>query len=347
MAVFKLISPGKRVTVFLYFDAPQGSLSYQILVDGHEAVARSPLGLITDSADFTCGLRLTAEKRSMVNYEYRIPAFKKEICKDHAHCLSLTFEKDGKELLAEARAYDDGGAVRLTLLGKGGVQVIKEVIGFGVPESAVDFYAQKLLFSYEDHYYPVPKQDLWQNPYAFPALVRLSGGYWSLYAEAPVYAGTYGGGNLQSSEENPSMLVVHKSLDKLSPVYGELPFSTPWRTAIAGSLHDIVASNLLENLNPPSIVKDDSYIKPGKLAWSWMVENHSAGDPQRMREYVDYAAAMGFEYSLVDGGWPGKTDIPELVKYAKEKNVGIWIWEHSAAVRDPGEAEEKDRKSVV
>ncbi|GHV69089.1 alpha-glucosidase [Spirochaetia bacterium] len=339
MPVFKLNSPNKRVTVTLYLE--NGCLAYKTDVDGHEAVARSPLGLITDSVDFTSGLRLKGEARTMINYTYRIPAFKKADCTDHAHCIALTFEKDGKELVAEARAYDDGGAVRLTLTGAGKVEIAREVTGFGLPESAIDLYAQKHLFSYEDHYHPVAREDLWQNPYAFPALASLGGGYWALYAEAPVYSNGYGGGILLSSREDPSLLVVHRAPDQLTNIVGELPFSTPWRAAITGSLNNIVASNLLENLNPPSIVKNEDYIKPGKLAWSWMVENYSAGDPKRMREYVDYAAAMGYEYSLVDGGWPGKTDIPELVAYAQKKKVGIWIWEHSAAVRDPNEAEEK------
>lgn len=50
---------------------------------------------------------------------------------------------------------------------------------------------------------------------------------------------------------------------------------------------------------------------------------------------------MGFPYYLADGGWPGNVDIPELVKYAAERNVKIWLWEHSKDVRSPEIAEEK------
>ncbi|MDR2102432.1 MAG: glycoside hydrolase family 97 protein [Treponema sp.] len=338
MAVFKLRSPGKRVAVNFFFD---GALSYQVLVDGREAVAPSPLGLVTGGGDFCRDLVFKGELRSRLDYGYRIPAFKKAECTDHANCLALSFEKGGAEILAEARAYDDGAAFRLTLKGSGPVQITKEASAFNVPRGAGEIYAQKHLWSYEDHYHPVPKEELWQNVYAFPLLLKLEGEYWALYAEAPVYGGDYGGAVLRSFKENPSSLGLARSPDQLKPVEGNLPFSTPWRAVIAGSLNDIVRSNLLENLNPPSIVKDPSYIKPGKLAWHWMVENNGAGDPKRMRDYVDYAAEMGFPYSLVDGGWPGNTDIPSLVKYAGEKNVGIWIWEHSSALRDPAEAEEK------
>jgi len=74
-----------------------------------------------------------------------------------------------------------------------------------------------------------------------------------------------------------------------------------------------------------------------------MTENASTRDIGRIHNYVDYAAAMGFPYYLADGGWPGHIDIPELVRYAAERNVRIWLWEHSAHMRDPAEAEEKMR----
>jgi alpha-glucosidase len=338
MAVFRLLSPGKRVAVNLFFD---GALSYQVLVDGREAVAPSPLALAGSGGDFRRDLVFKGETRSRLDSSYRIPAFKKAGCVDRANCIALSFEKAGAEILAEARAYDDGAAFRLTLKGSGPVQVTEEATAFTVPPGAAEIYAQTHLWSYEDHYHPVPREELWQNVLAFPLLIRLEGGYWALSAEAGVYGGDYGGAVLRSSRENPGKLGLERSPDQMGPITGNLPFSTPWRAVITGSLSDIVRSNLLENLNPPSIVRDPSYIRPGKLAWHWMVENDGARDPKRMRDYVDYAAEMGFPYSLVDGGWPGHTDIPELVRYAGEKNVGIWIWEHSSVLRDRAGAEEK------
>jgi alpha-glucosidase len=340
MVVFSLNSPEKRVSVSIILDE-EGSLYYKTLVDGHVAVDLSPLGLVTDDLDFTIGLKFIKEERSTINETYKIPAFKKSSCLNYSNVIAITFEKDGKQIVAEARAYDDGGAVRLILLGEGTVNITKELIGYTVPEFSQNFYAQKYLFTYEDQYHPVSREDLYQNPYAFPVLLKLDCGYWALYSEAPIFSGIYCGGNLLSSKESPLQLIVQRAPDQLSAIAGELPFSTPWRAAVIGDLNNIVTSNLLENLNPPSIIVDESYIKPGKLAWSWMVENFSAGDPQRMREYVDYASEMGYEYSLVDGGWPEHTDIAELVKYAEGKNVRIWIWEHSKAIRDPKEAEDK------
>lgn len=341
MSVYELHSPGKKVSLQLTLE--EGRLRYGVEAEGVCAVAPSPLGIVTDLGDFTCGLSAVEAKYGTVDETYRIPAFKKDVCVNRANTLTLVLEKDGRQVCAEVRAYDDGAAVRMTVCGAGPVAVLREGIGYGIPEQAGNIYAQRYIFTYEDHYQPVPRSELWQNAYAFPMLVQLPGGKWALYAEAGVFGGEYGGANLCASREEPSMLMVCKAPDELTPITGTLPLETPWRAVMVGGIGDIVESNLLENLNPPSILEDDSFIRPGRSAWSWMTENHSAADEKRQRDYVDYAAAMGFEYSLVDGGWPGHVDIPALVAYADARNVKLWVWEHSGALDDPQVAEEKLR----
>ena len=78
----------------------------------------------------------------------------------------------------------------------------------------------------------------------------------------------------------------------------------------------------------PPVLKDTSWIAPGRAAWSWYAEGDSCGDMGVQRQHVDFAAGMGWEYSVVDGGWEGVLDAPQLVDYAKERGVGIWLWTH-------------------
>lgn len=338
MSVTTLKSPKGKTT--LQFALQDGKLFYHVEVGSRTAAAMAPIGIKTSEEDFTCGLTLVSETWGSIDESYTIPAFRKAVCLDQCNTVDLLLQKGEKQILVQGRAYDDGAAYRITLLGEGPVAVESEECGFGVPETARNIYGMRLLMSYEDHYHPIPFEDLYQNRYAFPMLCELGGGAWALYAEAATF-GDYGGSNLLSSKENPGMLMTRFCPDQLGAIEGELPLSTPWRVVLTGSLADIVEGNILENLNPPSIIEDPSFIVPGRCAWSWMTENYSPADPKRQREYVDYAASMGFEYSVDDGGWPGNVDIPELVKYAEEKGVKIWIWEHSARMRDPQEAEEK------
>ena len=71
-----------------------------------------------------------------------------------------------------------------------------------------------------------------------------------------------------------------------------------------------------------------------------------------MKHYIDFASASGFPYMLIDAGWAqadrkgpddyaaGPTsprcdpnvNMPELLRYAKAKNVGIWLWSHWTSV---------------
>ena len=132
--------------------------------------------------------------------------------------------------------------------------------------------------------------------------------------------------------------------------------------ALAGSGPDLIAS-----LATPSRLQDTSWIKPGACAWDpwWTGINPHDPDPSHTavlargttaadKEYIDLASEMGWPYQLVDWFWyknmtlydkslhsapnaeradfaqaDPRTDIPELVRYAKSKNVRLFIWAHS------------------
>lgn len=85
----------------------------------------------------------------------------------------------------------------------------------------------------------------------------------------------------------------------------------------------------------------ESVRKTGRVCEAAICYTGDILDPSRQKYYVDLAAQSGFEYMLIDAGWSerddvvhmnGKVDVPEVVRYAKAKNVGVWIWAHSKAV---------------
>ena len=311
-----------------------GKIFYQVRRGTCAVIDPSPAGLVLPDLDLSEGLSFAGEESYTHDECYSIPAFKKAVCRDHYNGMTLTFEKAGRKMLFEGRAYDDGAAVRLGLLGEGEALIDHETTAFSLPEAVSEVTAMKWLCSYEDHYHPVPIEELYQNLYAFPVLYRSGKNNWTLLAEAAVF-GDYGGSVLGAGKERPSVLEVKKAVDKLDCIRTELPMHTPWRVVANGTLQEIVNGNLLENLCPESIVEDPSFIEPGMAAWSWSAEHSSPRDSKRMHQYVDFAAAMGWPYSIVDGGWPGVIDIPELVEYAAAKKVKIWIWSHSRPLRDP------------
>ena len=185
MAVFAIQSPNGRVKLNVTLE--DGRLHWSAQKDSVAIVDKSPLGLNLKQGDLYEHLTLQREVSSTVEEDYIIPVFKKKHCYNHANALTLTLEKQEDVLTVEARAYDDGVAVRLIADGEGECDVERERTGFAIPRTAGQVYAMKYVFSYEDHYHPVPPCDMAQNTYAFPVLVGCGVGIWALYAEAAVF----------------------------------------------------------------------------------------------------------------------------------------------------------------
>jgi len=116
-----------------------------------------------------------------------------------------------------------------------------------------------------------------------------------------------------------------------------LPWMMPWRVLIIGrELPVVVESNLVASLNPPSVIEDPSWVKPGRASWSWWSDPASPRNFNSLKNFIDLAAEMGWEYSLVDANWDLMEggNIEQLVKYADSKNVGILMWYNSGGAHN-------------
>lgn len=139
-------------------------------------------------------------------------------------------------------------------------------------------------------------------------------------------------------------------------VKGELTenFFTPWRVIQLGDTPGaLIEYPLVTLLGEPTQIKDTSWIKPGKVAWDWWNDNqvelpaNAAVKPgmntATYKAYIDFAATLKLEYILIDAGWhqgaswssaPGADitkpiaamDMQEILRYAKSKNIGVWVW---------------------
>ena len=106
-------------------------------------------------------------------------------------------------------------------------------------------------------------------------------------------------------------------------------------------------SHLIELLNPdPDPAYDFSWVKPGMAVWDWRINGaewegfkYTMSYPSWIR-MVDFAAAQGFKYLVLDANWYGPEfasdshpvegdkakDVQNLIAYGKEKGVGIWLY---------------------
>jgi alpha-glucosidase len=118
----------------------------------------------------------------------------------------------------------------------------------------------------------------------------------------------------------------------------------PWRIVMVGTATEMAANNLSYLLAEPSRLADLSWVKPGKVAWDWWnnwnlgnVSFEAGINNETYKHYIDFASRYGIEYVILDEGWAvnGKADLfqvvseidlPMLVDYARERNVGIILW---------------------
>lgn len=141
---------------------------------------------------------------------------------------------------------------------------------------------------------------------------------------------------LEAEPQNRS-LKAHLTPDRNGVrAFLQAPFATPWRSVIlADNAPDVLASQLILNLNDPCAIEDTSWIKPMKFVgvwWEMFIGNrrtwaysdkynakpgvtdydsltpngrHPANTANVMR-YIDFAAANGIDGVLIEGwneGW--------------------------------------------
>ena len=167
--------------------------------------------------------------------------------------------------------------------------------------------------------------------------------------------------------------------------YMQTPCRSPWRTIIVSDdARDILASRITLNLNEPCKLTDTSWIKPtkyigiwwdmitGKGTWAYTNDLYSvhldetdysktkpngthSANTEKVKRYIDFAAANGFDAVLVEGwnigweDWFGNSkdyvfdfvtpypdfDVQEIHRYAAEKGVEmIMHHETSSSVRN-------------
>lgn len=127
----------------------------------------------------------------------------------------------------------------------------------------------------------------------------------------------------------------------------------PWRIMVITHRDtEMAQNNLIYTLGSPSRIADTRWIKPGKLAWDWWnaltltgVDFKPGINTQTYKYYIDFAAKHKLEYIALDEGWyysrknvnddkevvdvlhtVKEVDLPELIKYGKEKKVGLILW---------------------
>lgn len=349
-----LRSPDGRVEVRV---RASDRVRFDVLYDGKSLLRDSTLSL--DVGGRKLGLAPSVKGTKRRSHDAFIePPVRQKSARIREHYNELRLEMEG-DYAVVFRAYDEGAAYRFeTRLPAREVKVYGEEVALNFAGNFNVYYPQEESFHSHNErlYLPRPLAEIQTAAIAtLPAVVDAAGvkvavaesdvedypGLWlrgtggnSLGATFPPYP-------LKETRANDRDIKVAEAADYIALTRGARTY--PWRLlGIAARDGDLLTNHLVYLLASPSRVRDTSWIKPGKVAWDWWNANNVYGVDFRAgvntatyRHYIDFAAAHGIEYVVLDEGWyklgnvldvVPEMNVRELVEYGRRKNVGVILW---------------------
>lgn len=299
-----------------------------------------------------------------VNQTLQAQNFKRSFVLD-CYC-ELTLQEKEFDLIV--RVYDDGVAYRFVT--KKGVVIVSEEASFKFPENQAAWVpyvvpgrklGDQFFSSFENLYSHINLSEWESGRLAFlPITLSGAGGVKLCITETDLrnYPGMYltnqDGGRCLNGVFAPYPKEImqggHNMLQGIVTerepfIYkGESGEALPWRmVAISREDKALADNDLVWRLSAPA-QGDFSWVKPGKVAWDWWNDWNITGVPfisginnDTYKYYIDFAAANGIEYVILDEGWAvnkkadlfqvvPEIDLPMLSQYAIDKGVRLVLW---------------------
>jgi len=357
-------SPDGHLTITLRAGA---DLTWSVDHDATPVIAPSVIALtLQNGTVLGTNPAVRSARPATVNSTITSALYKKSTIPDRYNQLTVTM-RDGYGVVL--RAYDDGAAYRLFLERQGEVVVKNEAVNFNFAGDYTahvpyirDLRDRDVYVSAQEAHYDVQKLSAIKadsNAYS-PVLVELEGGKKAVVLEADLEAypgmflkvssgsrrgfqgvfAPYGTQEKEGGHATLNLMLTARE-EFIARVAGTR--TLPWRgVAVSTRDADLLTNDLVYKLAAPSRVRDVSWIKPGKAAWEWWNDWNLRGvdfatgvNMPTYRYFIDFAAANGLEYVVVDAGWSVPRDLtksrpaiqmPELIAYAQSKKVDLFLW---------------------
>ena len=359
-----LASPDGRCAISVSLSAG-GSLSYQVSREGKLVILPSPLGIRRDDQSFDSAL--TLQGAGAVGQRREVYDLFAGVAPHVDHALnhrSLVFRNTNSALMAiDLAAGDEGVAFRYQFTEETrDVRVVQaELTGFSIPPEARGWLqpyhaAGPYTPAYEDFFFhvapgdPPPQSRAKPVGWSFPALFNIpAAASWVLLTESGT-DDSYCACHLNPDSSGGLYRIAFPLRDEhtkgqttniTTNPRSTLPWTMPWRVIVLGkSAGDIATATLVTDLAPASRITDTSWIKPGRASWAWWSYPDGPATAKRFNEFTDFAARMGWEYTLFDAGWwsPG---LKPIADHAKSKAIAPLAWLHAADFYDADKRKKK------
>ena len=348
-----LTSPGHLLT--LTFDVADGVPRYALTYKDRAVVLPSRLGFeLKNAPSLLDGFTLRSAERSSFDETWEPVWGETATIRNHYNELAVTLEQQGRVLIVRFRLYDDGLGLRYEFPEQPQLRhftLREERTEFAMTGDHTAFWIPGNYYTQEFEYTVSKLSEIRR---LLPEAMRTSGTPDGPFSPTGVQT------SLQMKSDDGLYINLHEAalvdypcmhldLDDRTFVFrshltpdargdkGHLqaPCVTPWRTVmVSDDARDILASNLILNLNEPCAYEDTSWIKPvkymgvwwemitGKSSWAYTSlpsvqlgktdfskckpnGRHGANN-ENVKRVIDFAAEHGFDQVLVEGwniGW--------------------------------------------
>lgn len=353
-----VVSPNNRITVDLINRQNTDSGEWFLKVSYNDKNTTSTvipeivLGLTRSDQDFSKDLKLLKTgKQVLINERYNLLHGKRSDCSNSANETIVFFENSQKaKLNLIIRAYNDGIAFRYEFPDKEGSFIVRdELTSYNIPATAKRWLEK--WNTANEGLYSVMNDDNTQQSWCYPALFDSpDNDCWFLLHEADVDR-NYCGSKLSNIADKSSYKITFpdpkdgNGLGESTPTIS-LPWKSPWRIVIMGTLADIVESTLVHDVSSPSVIKNTEWIKPGLVSWNYWSNNHGTKDFKIVCDFADLAASMDWPYTLIDWEWDAMSNggnLDDAVKYIHSIGVKPLLWYNSGGPHTGVRSTPRDR----
>lgn len=344
-------SPDSRISVTV---ENGDGLTYKVRFGERTVIEPSVLGFeFQDEPPMRSGFQVVKHETREVREQWKpVVKSRKAVVANEFNELTLqlveTTERK-RRMDVEFRVFDDGVAFRLKLFRRATAtdrKVTKELTTFAVPGDPKSWIVEYEGYSshQEAEFFERKLSYLTGKSVAgLPLLMECDGGPWVAITEANIddYSAFYLGTNGTTNQLTTRLAPYPGEPDDGVKVRSADDITTPWRVIlVSDSPGDFIETGIIENLNEPCAIEDPSWIVPGMSAWDHWWSGEVKMEMPVIKQYIDFAAEMGWEYMLVDWQWYGpydkaeaditrwapQIDMPEIIRYAASKDVRILLW---------------------
>lgn len=361
-----LTSPNGNLVMDFHLSADKVPV-YSLKYKGKDVIRESRMGFqIRPSFDFSKNFRIVETKEDASDTSWNPVWGQNSVIRDNHKELFVALEQEGTGWLLNIRfrLFDDGLGFRYEF------PVQKELRHFTINEEVTEFQlagdhkAFWIPADYDTNEFQITTSKLSEVPQLIdkardealackspspnlavqtPLMLKSDDGLYINIHEAALV--NYPAMHL-NLDAKTFLMSSHLTPDKNGTKgYIQTGSTSPWRTiVVSDDARDILASNLIVNLNEPCKLEDTSWIKPTKYVGVWWEyftgggstwaytdtqdivigktdytqlkpNGHHGANTAHVKEYIDFAAKNGFDAVLVEGWNEGWED---NYAYAKE-----------------------------